>query len=384
MEAVPVTVVGPSFSGKTVYLASLFHRLAMQRDDVGFFVQLPAEESKRLNTVYNKIAGPDHWPDPTALSNLHEFEFTCSIRTADNRVFSPFGIKYIDFGGEHMTDTLGKSEVGEAVWQRAEQSKFLLVLLDGVKVLRFLGGDDTLVNELFPVFGLIERSDAVVHFVITKWDVLEAAGHAVRQVVDSLLEHPEFRTCYDNRLRRNATSGALRVIPVSAVGAGFAVLGPDGVNMVKKGRYPRPQNVEVPFMAVLVDLFDQALKDLAVAEQDAGTSTRAQQEAQKLKWIRTAQKRLPMLNAVLATKAVKSPAVRVVQETFLDSFVDFVGRQVDQYGRRVEHDLAALRNQAAQAHSEKEAMTRLIRLFEATLAEFEATHPGSRLLREAS
>ncbi|MFJ4846354.1 MULTISPECIES: hypothetical protein [unclassified Streptomyces] len=381
MRAIPVTVLGPHKSGKTVYLASLFRRLALQRDDIGFFVQLPSDQGQRLNNVYNEIVSPGAWPDPTLLSDVSEWEFTCAIRTHADKVFRPFAITYMDFAGEHLTS--GKrTEAHARVWKRVEESEFLLVLLDGAKVLRCFEGDYRVVDELVQVFNVVAGSKAVVHFVVTKWDLLQTAGHTVRSVMDQLMKHPDFHDCVETRLRQSDTSGRLRVIPVSSVGAGFAV--PDGEAMVKQGGFPRPLNVEVPLMAVLVDLFDRHLNEMAAEGSVAEGAAQEQRQAQKLKWIRTIQGQLPVVKALLGARAVKTPALKVLQETMLGPFMDFVGRQVDEYGQRVEHDVAALRAEALQARSEQEALSRLIHLFEAALAEFEIGHPGSRLRKEAA
>ncbi|GAA1430968.1 hypothetical protein GCM10009601_49150 [Streptomyces thermospinosisporus] len=69
MPAIPVTVLGPAESGKTVYLASLFRRLAIPRPDLGFHAQLP-EQSTRLNRIYQQITSPDAWPDPQRRADI--------------------------------------------------------------------------------------------------------------------------------------------------------------------------------------------------------------------------------------------------------------------------------------------------------------------------
>ncbi|PJE99531.1 hypothetical protein CUT44_03160 [Streptomyces carminius] len=383
MTAIPVTVVGPKESGKTVYLASLFRRLAMQRDDVGFFVQVSPEQAKKLNNIYQEIVAPDTWPEATLLAHTPEWEFACSVRTGQGRVFSPFTVSYLDFAGEHLTGS-GETETGKHVWERIRKSEFLLVLLDGVKVLRCFDGDYRLVDELVPVFNALQSNNAVVHFVVTKWDLLEAAGHTVGTVLDRLQEHDDFRACFEDRLRRAGEAGALRLIPVSSLGAGFAVPGPDGETMIKKGRFPRPQNVEVPMMAVLVDLFDKTLKDMERAQPGRPDDDALRRRTSQLDRLRTFRKRIPAVRAFLQARAATSPAARVVRDTMLDALVDYVDRQVSEYDRKIEHDVARLRGRVTQARTEKEALIGLVRSFRATLADFEVAHPGSSVLGKAS
>ncbi|MEU5399129.1 hypothetical protein ABZ348_07505 [Streptomyces sp. NPDC005963] len=375
MPAIPVTVLGPHQSGKTVYLASLFHRLALQRSDTGFFIRLPQDQSKRLNEVYGEIISPDSWPDPTILADVSEWNFTCAIRTATNEVFSPFTINYMDFAGEHLTNSALTSEAGQRVWKRIDDSEFLLILLDGAKVKRCFEGDYTLIQELLPVFNRLEHSSAVMHFVITKWDLVEAAGHSVNQVLEQLLRHPHFQTIYENRMAANDTKGALRIIPVSALGAGFAL--PDGDNMVKQGGFPRPTHVEVPLMAVLIDLFEQNVRRLAAEDRAGRKAVEVEQHTRKLSWVRALQGGLPRVKVLLGAASVNQPTMRLLQQEFLGPFMDFVSRKVDDYGQQVERDVSALRNQVLHARSEQDALTGLVALFEARLAEFEASHPGS-------
>lgn len=380
MPTVPVTVLGPKGSGKTVYLASLFRRLAVQREDVGFFVTLPPEQSMQLNNIYNAVASPDDWPEPTLIARTGEWQFTCSVRTGQGEVFSPFTISYLDYAGEYLTrhDRM-KYEGSSAIWRRIRESEFLLVLLDGEKALKCFGGDFGLIHELVPVFNAMEQSDAVAHFVVTKWDLLEAAGHSVPSVLECLLRDQDFEAFYRARLRQTRTA-ALRFVPVSAVGRGFAVPGPDGA-MIKQGTPVRPLNVEIPFMAVMVDLFDREVRK-AIPESPAGGEIR--QRAQQLTWLRAIQGRLPMIRGLLNASAARSPALRAVKETMVDVFVDYVDQKISGFGERVERDAAELRSKVLRARSEQEAMVGVVAMFDAVLKEFEAACPGSRVMQETS
>jgi hypothetical protein len=379
MSSIPVTVLGPQGSGKTVYLASLFRRLAIQRDDVGFFVQLPPNEATKLNQVYSQVVSPDGWPDPNLLAHTSEWRFTCSIRTEQGEVYSPFTLDYLDFAGDHLTSSAAtETEYGAAVWRRVEESEFLLVLLDGLKVMRYLEGDGRLIHELIPVFSALGASKAVVHFLVTKWDLLEAAGHTVRDVLDRLLEHPDFRDFYTNRLRRT-DGGALRFIPVSSLGRGFAELGPDGQTMVKQGRFPHPMNVEVPLMAVLVDLFTRELNRMQ--ERDSTSAATPQQTGLWPRLFREATKKLPMLRGALAY-AAPSPALGAIQETMVDAFIEFVEERHRRYEQKAVENSQQLRAHMIHARSRQEAMNSMIKLFDSVLAEFEAVHPGALVSRE--
>ncbi|CAM5674380.1 hypothetical protein SRIMM317S_02181 [Streptomyces rimosus subsp. rimosus] len=373
MPAIPVTVLGPQESGKTVYLASLFRRLSIQRDDVGFFVRLPSEEATKLNQIFGQIISPDGWPNPNLLAHTSEWRFTCSVRTEDGRVFSPFTISYLDYAGEHLTRaTAAETEHGASFWQRVQESEFLLVLLDGVKVLRCFEGDFLLVHELISVFNAIESGNNVVHFVVTKWDLLEAAGHSVRSVLDCLLKDRDFSDFYLNRLRQQE-AGALRFIPVSSLGRGFAVPAADGRTMVKQGTSPQPLNVEVPLMAVLVDLFNRAVRSVATPAPASDDET-LRFRSRRLRWLQAVQRKIPMVRALLAARAAESPVMAAVQEYLGDTVVAYVDERLSAYGQQVENDVAEARGRVLRARSEREAMIKMVDILETTLAEFDAAH----------
>ncbi|MGA5897045.1 hypothetical protein [Streptomyces venetus] len=382
MPTIPVTVLGPAESGKTVYLASLFRRLAIPRPDLGFHVQLPPDQSTRLNRIYQQVTSPDAWPDPQRRNEIWEWEFTCSVRTARNETYSPFSITYLDYSGEHLTEPDGRVEAGNRVLTRIQESEFLLVLLDGVKVLRFLDGDLTLMEDLVAVFSHMLKSRGIVHFVITKWDVLVAEGHTVQGVKDRLMRHPDFRDTVETQLRTPGSAKGVRFIPVSSVGLDFAALDPDGMTMVKKGGFPTPLHVEIPFMAVLMDLFENQLREME--RHVPPESQQIQRGNQRLAWTRMVKDRVPLVRTLLNTVATRSPVMRLVRDHMADAFLQFVETQVTAYGDRVEQDIKQLRDRMLRATSEKEALAGLVALFHAKLAEFEAEHPGSRFIREES
>jgi hypothetical protein len=93
-----------------------------------------------------------------------------------------------------------------------------------------------------------------MHFVITKWDVLKAAGYTLSRVKERLLANNDFSDVVAGR------DDIVRLIPVSAVGDNFARL--EGDNMVKipnRGA-PVPYLVEIPLACTLVDQFNSQVR----------------------------------------------------------------------------------------------------------------------------
>ncbi|MEU9343764.1 hypothetical protein AB0D74_21410 [Streptomyces sp. NPDC048278] len=387
MDTIPVTVLGPSGSGKTLYLASLFRRLAIQRADTGFFVNVPGADKLRLNNIFREVTSgaPDEWPDPSMQANTTEWTFTCSLRTEEGEVFSPFSLSYLDYSGAFMQIVdAWESEAGQAVWDRVRASKFLLLLLDGEKVLRQLDGEPGLTDELIAIFNEIQQSDAAVHVVVTKWDLLQAAGHTLRSVLDGLLEHPDFADFYLDRLNRKSV-GTFRFIPVSALGQGYAVLDPASRTMVKQvrpGTYPRPYNVEIPFMAVLVDLVRDELRASALRAESAGPVL--EQHRRRLERMEGWEGKLALLRGALGARPARSPLLRLFQQDVLGAAEEYGRERIAERRQQVEREIAQVRGQMLQARTEDEALTRMAEVFDAVLAEFEAVHPGSLVLKEAS
>ncbi|MEU9412623.1 hypothetical protein AB0E08_43975 [Streptomyces sp. NPDC048281] len=387
MDTIPVTVLGPSGSGKTLYLASLFRRLAIQRADTGFFVNVPGADKLRLNNIFREVTSgaPDEWPDPSMQANTTEWTFTCSLRTEEGEVFSPFSLSYLDYSGAFMQIVdAWESEAGQAVWDRVRASKFLLLLLDGEKVLRQLDGEPGLTDELIAIFNEIQQSDAAVHVVVTKWDLLQAAGHTLRSVLDGLLEHPDFADFYLDRLNRKSV-GTFRFIPVSALGQGYAVLDPASRTMVKQvrpGTYPRPYNVEIPFMAVLVDLVRDELRASALRAESAGPVL--EQHRRRLERMAGWEGKLALLRGALGARPARSPLLRLLQQDVLGAAEEYGRERIAERRQQVEREIAQVRGQMLQARTEDEALTRMAEVFDAVLAEFEAVHPGSLVLKEAS
>lgn len=378
MDSYSVTVVGPSGSGKTVYLASLFRRLAVNREAVGFFVQTDFSSAKLLNHTYGEITRPGAWPGGTMLDRVQELAFTCSVRSLHG-VFSPFAIKYVDYGGGLLTDVYEDgATAADDIEDRLGKANVLLVFLDGMKVVNYLEGDSRLVDELVPVFNQLQDSTAVIHFVITKWDLLHNT-HTLKEVASSLLDHPDLSGFVDHHARMNERAGAIRLFPVSSVGLGFADRGPDAQMVKRPGARPHPLNVEIPFAAVLPDLFEQASQLLL----DPAPDEELEQRGRLLARLRGISGLLPAAKKVLLKRAVASPAIAGLGEGIFDSFSDWADSRISVYEGRLEADRARHRAEAEKIASNREAMKHLVEAFELLLADFECAYPGSQLSSRA-
>jgi hypothetical protein len=117
------------------------------------------------------------------------------------------------------------------------------------------------------------------YFVITKWDLLEDQ-FTLEEIRARLLEVDAFRCLVG--LRRQQTQG-LRLIPVSAVGKGFARLNGNGaMEKCLNGGRPKPFQVELPITYSLIDGLRSARVGMLADDPGNGAG-----EILARKWLRT-------------------------------------------------------------------------------------------------
>ena len=260
-------MLGPSGSGKTVFLSSLYKRLSTQ-SELGFFLQVDtAEKRKRLNNIYTQVAVDEKWPAGTRYSEVSEWTFTCRVQNpSDLSIYDACSFTYIDYAGGRITEVADEEDGSSEFNDRFEAADALLGLLDGQKLCALMRkekiGTVWAVNNLRNMVDLMQGSGNPVHFVISKWDIVEQS-YTLEQIRDRLLEIDEFKNLVK---LRNQAGSPVRLIPVSAVGRGFAIAQPDG-SMKKTGELPKPFQVEVPLACILPDRIDKMIKELISKRQ---------------------------------------------------------------------------------------------------------------------
>jgi len=263
-----VVMLGSSGSGKTVFLASMFHELFTQGER-GFFLKVKGKESeRRLIKIYEQVATKTDWPIGTKLDEISEWIFTCYVQAKDRSIFPTCQFIYLDYAGGRLTDILESDEVDSEFETKLEQADSLLGLLDGQKILAAMKGDGFAWNALHLIdlknmLMKMQTSRAPIHFVISKWDLLDGE-FTLEQVLDRLLELDSFRNLVK---QRNQANSPVRLIPVSSVGKGFAVPQRDG-SMQKTGKTPRPFQVEMPLACVVPDMMESKLKQLLKQKEE--------------------------------------------------------------------------------------------------------------------
>ncbi len=271
MQSYKVVMLGPSRAGKTVLLASMYQKLSIPNEETRFSISCDnPEQGSLLNEKYVQIIDPlREWPKSTTRADVSTWQFTCNVQTRDLTIYPALKFTYIDYAGEILTGPRQSEPSTKSVLEEIKQADTLLVMLDGYKILRLMEGkrDDYFVHaELQMLLQIVSQSRQPVHFVLTKWDLFDGK-YSLDEIRNRLWEIEAFRQTLLNRRERYDTT---RLIPISAVGTGFAKPEPqpDGtITMHKvKDAKARPFQVEVPLACVLPDVLDDQLKRLAESE----------------------------------------------------------------------------------------------------------------------
>lgn len=258
-----VVALGPSNAGKTVYLGALWQEFKLRHPRLGFHLSVESRfESDQLEKINQQVASPGEWPLPTNGMEMPEWVFTCMVNSP-NGSFPALRMRYIDYAGERLTDPQPGSVEQEKLEKTLHEADAFLGLLDGRKILEMMRGNAGFLDtDMAHVLKTMQDCAGPIHFLVTKWDVLE--GHyTLKDVHARLLEHRGFAALVSSRSEWRVRNmpvgpGRIRLIPVSSVGRKFAVLGADGMMHKLHGEVPRPLNVDVAFAAVLPDLCARA------------------------------------------------------------------------------------------------------------------------------
>jgi Double-GTPase 2 len=267
MKTYRIIVLGASGSGKTFFLASMYKKLSIQKPDIGFFLEATPELRIKLVNKYDEIARPDaDWPPGTLRNEISTWSFNCTVQSRQGN-YPAFNVVYLDYSGEILTQAQQNDGAGSPLLeidQEAKQAAALLVLLDGQKLLYIMQNDrqafarlERDLNYILPIVQTVRPLP--VHFVITKWDLLENQNITLSQVLERLLQINQFNNVLSQRRNLQLPT---RLIPTSALGIGFAELDANGVMHKNPEQVPDPYQVEMPIACTLIDSFQLLLADL--------------------------------------------------------------------------------------------------------------------------
>jgi adenylate kinase family enzyme len=260
MNTYTVIMLGPSGSGKTVFLASMYNKLCTQGEG-GFFLEADStQKSKQLHDLYTQIAFEEKWPPGTRRSEVSEWTFTCRVQTKDLPIYSACQFTYLDYAGGLLTEHTDENDA--KFDEQVKKADALLCLLDGQRLCALMRNEKIglkwATNDLVKILSIMQNSSKPLHFIISKWDIVEKE-YTLEQIRDCLLKIEPFNNLVS--IYNNAGK-PVRLIPVSAVGKDFATLKPDG-SMTKNLRVlPKPFQVEIPLACVLPDIIKADCKEV--------------------------------------------------------------------------------------------------------------------------
>jgi hypothetical protein len=267
-----VVTLGLQGAGKTLLLTSIYRRLQTPGDR-GFYLRVPHEQLIELNRWYREAADVGHeWPQGTSRGEMREFEFSVMTDVGDSAE-PVVKLGYLEYPGELLTDPEAPGSTAQStLFTAIAKADALIGIIDGFRLLQTYLGDrrgrlqleaslDAMINAMLPA-----RSP--IAFVITKWDLLDRLHpdenmrlHMVRTM---LMQVPGFR----DLVKVHSARRVVRLIPVTAVGHGFAEFRDGMVHKLPEGRF-EPVNVDAALSVVVPDILRQTELSLDRATREA-------------------------------------------------------------------------------------------------------------------
>ena len=122
-------------------------------------------------------------------------------------------------------------------------------------------------RDLHKMLIIMANREKPVHFILTKWDLLEGT-YSLSQVLEGLERIDPFR----NFVMNHTQSNTLRLIPASALGKGFA-REENGVMKKSSAAQIHPFQVEMPLVCSLLDYSEAEIRKLKIATERLGASS---------------------------------------------------------------------------------------------------------------
>ena len=298
MDPIRVIMLGPTQSGKTLFLSSMWQKLQWPLDP-GFHLETvtadgyPDNASRnKLDRIYTHLISQDDFPPGTALGSKANYRFACHVQTSEAS-YKACDFEYLDYAGGLLS---GESLMDEDFEHAVTDADVVLGLLDGVRLLLAMGADEEaqewVSQELAPVLVRIATTQQKakerplsIHFVISKWDAIgQLAPHLTLEHFRKFLsEIPAVQAL----LALTSSTATVRLIPVSSLGEGFVRMETQTMEDSAGGRRilihtrkrhspdslvtPIPLNVEIPIACCIPDVLTQRLAALSQSREELAT-----------------------------------------------------------------------------------------------------------------
>jgi hypothetical protein len=382
-----VVALGVSGSGKTVFLASMFHRLHVRSPGGTYYLETSAAQRVALSQVFRQVTDAGQpWPRGTHIGETREFTFDC-VAFHDGAKHTLLHINYLDYAGELLeAEQEAGSHALADLEQRVTQAHALLGMIDGYRLRQYLRGEPDghayLRSAIQPMIGLMAAAVCPIHFIVTKWDVVRGFGEPpdagederLRLVRDALVDGAQIDALAHGagRARR-----IVRLIPVSAVGTDFVRLDADG-NSVKQPRAAlRPANLELPLSAVIPDLFRQAEAALDRSVRDEITTrVRSRLRPTAAESLTAVARLLAVPAGVIAGTTLHLSVGRGYSDEVVGMFLDWLGRPLADRSEAVAQARTAAEQQATLV---RQLRAEVLAEFDTTVSRLDALLPAARL-----
>lgn len=270
----PINIValGGSGAGKTLYLASLYHKLAFSHPDVGnsFLLQIVGEteykatiQRQALNKYYDNVKQKQN-DFPAGTIGLDRWEFQCKVKNKSDNYYNAGSFTFVDYAGGLVNEVvIGSEQDRQQLNDDIKKANIILVLLDGIKVIDLLRNRNQKELETWLNIDIrnmltdinTSHTDCPIHFVITKWDCLVYLKlDNLKEIGKKLLKIHLFQQIIETTNRK------IRLLPVSSLGMNFAIpeynFQKKFIKMKKIGRPLadiNPYLVEIPLAYALID-----------------------------------------------------------------------------------------------------------------------------------
>jgi hypothetical protein len=362
----------------------MFHELDHRSPRRRYYLDTSAEQRILLAEIYSTVSDTSKpFPRGTRASDLREFVFNCVAVDDSSGAKAPvLRVSYLDYAGEVLErEQQGGSTALNDLVAEMDRADSLLGIIDGYCVWQLLqgmpAGERYFRNTLQPLFGFMANAACPIQFVLTKWDLVRNFGepedaddqYRLDQVIGALMQFEHFDALVQDHSRHQV----VRLIPVSAVGQGFAQI-VDGTVSKKRGASLRPYNVEAPFSVVLPDLFKQleATLDTATLEGLREEGRKALR-AHRLDVIASGLARPATLAAQKLLAAVYgvnlSQRLTAAYLQWMAAPLDFTTKELEQQSDKTNRELAQLQHLRALVMED----------FDRTVVRLEASLPQSEL-----
>ncbi len=265
-----VVALGTRGSGKTMLLASMYSQL-QTRSGRGYYVTAPFDQVVRLNQWFGEAADPQAgWPRATSTGETRLFSFTVHTEGAYARPLPVLNINYLDYAGGLLTDPEAAGPDLAELCARIDAAHALIGIIDGFWIRRLIDGDlvaKTRMQQIVTTMvHLMLRVDRPVTFVITKWDLLQDVAVDEDERLSFVRKHLMYNQNFRDLVNAHASHRVVRLVPVSSVGPDFTSLDQAGLVVKRPDGELRPTNADLPFAAVVPDVWDQIEQQVGQSE----------------------------------------------------------------------------------------------------------------------